>query len=492
MHTFIQTQKQTQQASSVSASANSRACSSQSQTVRSILQLQRKTGNQSVQLIPMASTPADPYEQEADRVAEHVMRMPDTTVQKQAETSPPFQTKTIADTVTPLVRRQPEAKEEKETVRDSVVAQQGNSGITEDIRLLSGKGEPLSLSERTFFEPRFGRDFSDVRLHTGIQAARVSKSIEAQAFTFGRNIAFSAGHYSPGTSTGRRLLAHELTHIVQQRRFPTIQRKIKTSSGVSLKTYFTVKHPGYSVSGSIYSAPAATKMSLNQQILSDLLSSNRVFTLPGNDQNDAVSSLRSHIGSREATVNFAKKRSYRFAAGKKMEMNTDFWGRTAEGKWAPRKKPGLDEKTTALNAYKDLNINAKEYAIACHAAAQITMWVGSNYTALKRDNNVDDNDWIPGDWGYIKNLLHKSHSSSPLAINKTPGEEGENIICTGKNEFWGHSSDKNPYASLAGWFKRIIALGNSLPRLMKWRDRTQIGLATKTQSPSAKAMSPIN
>ena len=79
-----------------------------------------------------------------------------------------------------------------------------------------GGGAPLPTSERAFFEPRFGRDFSDVRIHTGAAADTSARSIQARAYTLGRDIAFAKGEYTPSTPAGRRLLAHELTHTVQQ------------------------------------------------------------------------------------------------------------------------------------------------------------------------------------------------------------------------------------------------------------------------------------
>src|SRR6185503_3554264 len=69
---------------------------------------------------------------------------------------------------------------------------------------------------RAFFEPRFGANFSQVRVHTDTQAARTASSINAKAFTIGRDIAFAAGQYAPHSGEGQRLLAHELTHVVQQ------------------------------------------------------------------------------------------------------------------------------------------------------------------------------------------------------------------------------------------------------------------------------------
>lgn len=90
------------------------------------------------------------------------------------------------------------------------------SGTESTIRSLQGGGSALSASERSYFEPRFGRSFENVRIHDGAQADVASRAISARAFTLGNDIAFAKGEYRPGTRDGRRLLAHELTHTVQQ------------------------------------------------------------------------------------------------------------------------------------------------------------------------------------------------------------------------------------------------------------------------------------
>lgn len=79
-----------------------------------------------------------------------------------------------------------------------------------------GGGQPLSPSLRAFFEPRFLRDFGDVRVHTDPEATEAAERIHAQAFTHGRDIYFGAGRFQPHSREGRRLLAHELTHVIQQ------------------------------------------------------------------------------------------------------------------------------------------------------------------------------------------------------------------------------------------------------------------------------------
>lgn len=79
-----------------------------------------------------------------------------------------------------------------------------------------GGGRPLPAVTRSFFEPRFGADFSGVRIHTDGEAAQAARSVSARAFTLGRDLVFGTGQYSPETTSGKQLLAHELTHVLQQ------------------------------------------------------------------------------------------------------------------------------------------------------------------------------------------------------------------------------------------------------------------------------------
>jgi len=77
-------------------------------------------------------------------------------------------------------------------------------------------GAPLDPATRAFMEPRFGHDFSRVRIHSGPAAGEAARSVSARAFTLGQDVVFGAGEYAPGTQAGRRLLAHELAHVIQQ------------------------------------------------------------------------------------------------------------------------------------------------------------------------------------------------------------------------------------------------------------------------------------
>lgn len=86
--------------------------------------------------------------------------------------------------------------------------------------VLRSPGQPLDASIRAFMEPRFGHDFSRVRVHTDSGAAESARTVNALAYTVGRSVVFGAGQYSPGTAAGKRLLAHELMHVLQQAPLP--------------------------------------------------------------------------------------------------------------------------------------------------------------------------------------------------------------------------------------------------------------------------------
>lgn len=172
--------------------------------------------------------PDDVYEREADRVADAVMRMPDSQTQAaeacEAAACPrveeaTLQAKTLSDRINPLVQRQNEEDEAEELLQTKEVAghtPEVTFRAAAEIASMQGGGQPLPPSERAFFEPRFGKDFSHVRIHTGAGAAESAKAVNAQAFTTGQHVIFGLGEYRPGSASGRKLLAHELTHVVQQ------------------------------------------------------------------------------------------------------------------------------------------------------------------------------------------------------------------------------------------------------------------------------------
>jgi len=105
--------------------------------------------------------------------------------------------------------------EKKKLQRRASGSAQGTAPpIVHDV--LRSSGQPLDTPTRAFFEPRFGHDFSRVRVHSDERAAESARSVNALAYTVGHDLVFGAGQFTPGTNVGQRLLAHELTHVVQQ------------------------------------------------------------------------------------------------------------------------------------------------------------------------------------------------------------------------------------------------------------------------------------
>jgi hypothetical protein len=232
----------------------------------------------SIQTKLTVNTPGDEFEREADQVADQVMRM---SMGSMSESPPSIQRMCTSCSneidERPIQRMCKECDDElqrKEASNPSVKISTGpgspgaqrlcddceeemqrqesdhsepelTNAVESQILTLQSGGEPLPAQARSFFEPRFGRDFSDVRVHVDASAAVTAQSVNALAYTRGNHIVFGAGHYQPNTSTGRRLLAHELTHVVQQRQggSATVQRScgaaVPAGSCTSAASVFT-------------------------------------------------------------------------------------------------------------------------------------------------------------------------------------------------------------------------------------------------------------
>lgn len=208
--------------------------------------------------------PGDAYEREADAVAEKVLNMHDAPVQAKAlpvthvqrkcaaceeeqkkdiqrkcahceeedknlqrkEQAPEQNTVLVQDVNTdqhvataPVQRKCAHCEEEEKKMQrkeESPQTTSADSGLNDYVSNLSGRGHTLPDDVRGYYEPRFGYNFNNVRVHTDTVAAKSAQSINALAYTTGSNIVFNSGQYAPQSDTGKRLLAHELTHVVQQ------------------------------------------------------------------------------------------------------------------------------------------------------------------------------------------------------------------------------------------------------------------------------------
>jgi hypothetical protein len=158
-----------------------------------------------IQRKPTISSPDDPSEREADDVADAVMRV--------AEPAP------IGSAPTALQRKCAQCIDEEKTIQTKH-APSANAEAELDagaaVRAAERGGAPLPGEVRSYFEPRFAHDFSAVRVHADGPAADGARAVQARAYTIGHNIVFGSGEYAPGTVEGKRLLAHELVHVVQQ------------------------------------------------------------------------------------------------------------------------------------------------------------------------------------------------------------------------------------------------------------------------------------
>ncbi len=150
----------------------------------------------------------DPMEHEADAVADKVMRMPE----------PPL-----------LQRKCTGCREEEKALQKKELPVHASGSQSSELppvvhEVLNSSGHPLDTSTRTFMETRFGHDFGTVRVHNDAKAAESARSVNAAAYTVGSDVVFGAGQYAPHATAGQRLMAHELTHVVQQRQ-STVPRR---------------------------------------------------------------------------------------------------------------------------------------------------------------------------------------------------------------------------------------------------------------------------
>lgn len=175
------------------------------QVVQRLLNRQRRTevghGGASAPIIQPKLTvgPAhDHYEEEADKVSSQIMRT--SSIQRSPAIS--------------KIQRKASSKDGFET----------DSNFESELKRTKGQGQPLPDSTRSEFESKFGSSFKNVRIHTNTQSNQLNRAIQAKAFTHGNDIHFASGQYNPNSSDGKRLLAHELTHTIQQTGGQTLQR----------------------------------------------------------------------------------------------------------------------------------------------------------------------------------------------------------------------------------------------------------------------------
>ncbi len=265
-----------------------------------------------------ATHPGDSYEQEADGVADRVVSAyPVVGMQRvslQNNSSPASM---------PAISRMPQSTASTETI-----ANEGISYVAGEIDRRPGGGQPLPTGVSAYMGKSIGADFSDVRVHTDSRAALMSGRINAQAFTHGKDIYFNRGMYNPSAKAGIHLLAHELTHVVQQRGVQTIQRKMaapvvsdKAHQGVLTKIIATgqqaKKHDP--ASKKVKEAQAAAKPPANEK--QSLAQANKITEMEQQepapfDENKFKAALRQKISALQLNT---LKEAEDFKANKRAE-----------------------------------------------------------------------------------------------------------------------------------------------------------------------------
>ena len=169
--------------------------------------VQRLFKSGSVQAKLSISQPDDPYERQADRVADAI-----------TSTAEPMLARKCASCESTGSSCASCAAEPEETIQRKIESSASTASASTPANPVHSldAGEPLHRATRAMMEPRFGSDLSQVRVHADARAAESARSVNALAYTVGRDIVFGAGQYAPQTSTGQKLLAHELTHFMQQ------------------------------------------------------------------------------------------------------------------------------------------------------------------------------------------------------------------------------------------------------------------------------------
>lgn len=180
------------------------------------------------------NTPGDRYEQEADRIADRVLNMNEVgDIEKDGNRQ--IQRKSLSDEITSTnglntQRKCSQCEEEDELVQRKSINTQPTtttSSFNAQLNATRGSGNSMNDSTNQYMSSRFGVDFSHVNIHTNDKAAKMSQSINAKAFTLGNDIYFNKGEYNPHSNEGKKLLAHELVHTVQQKSKQKLVQKVE-------------------------------------------------------------------------------------------------------------------------------------------------------------------------------------------------------------------------------------------------------------------------
>jgi hypothetical protein len=390
--------------------------------------------------------PNDRYEQEADRVASQVVQQlhRPASIQRSDELDETIQTKSML--------QRP----------DAIGSGEASTQLSSEINNHRGGGQPLDIGLQQSMGQAMGADFSMVRVHTDGQSDRLNRSIQAKAFTTGHDIFFRQGEYNLGSRGGQELIAHELTHIMQQRGCGTGENKIQRSGVKSELKESDEKFKDFQETTKEIND---LRNAVAQNLYHQYKPTNGVsvdYNIQGTVRDKSKKNISENFAKRKAQglnhwSDTAINSALRIYA--ELESATDV---------ANNFGLGYHDITLGINTDTEADVTVATYAnevkrIDSPALAAVDKHVTEGSVQLaKRVKTPHDQqkvkDWIlkleiansENSWPYtpakLKNLIHQKKPPSMLSIQSTAGDrilKYENSKATVKYSYWVNS--KNPY-----------------------------------------------
>jgi hypothetical protein len=375
--------------------------------------------------------PGDKYEQEADRVASQVVEQihapasaqstQGQSVQRQEESEEEIQAKpSITDIqrspLSPEVQR--EAMPEEDELQAKSILQRGEASTDLDAAINSarGGGQPLDAGLQRSMGQAMGADFSGVRVHTDAQSDQLNQSIQAKAFTTGQDVFFRQGAYEPGSRGGQELIAHELTHVVQQNAEAT-----KTP----LPSHQLPQHPSAKTPLSSVTNPTIQR---TRYIVYRQLPLKKIVNKK--DQNSAIKKIKAGLKQKFPLYEGEQREDYKnalldalIAIGKEGNDVNLFKAHVAGINTSERKRVGNQAKGIAELEKKHMNNNVK--------------WIGAHL--VKDAWGGEDNLWNVVAWPQSTEDIWARKFEAPLDLAFQLGKADEaqiEIAVTKEDETW--------------------------------------------------------
>jgi hypothetical protein len=292
------------------------------------------------------------------------------TIQRKADNSAPvLQRKCSCGGSAGMEGECEECKAEKQLQRSSTGAGPATAPASVE-NILQSSGSPLDRETRSFFESRLGCDFGKVRIYTDAEAASSARSVAAKAYTVENKIVFNSGQYSPHTQEGRKLLAHELTHVVQQTRGAASSPASKVPPKVQRKVILKKAEMSAKERQAFLRAHRWTNPALAAQVMEEMAAAGDSFDFENDDE------LKTEIIKRLSTVHHMEESQQtvekipgdkRAAFGYPFNRASDLYGPRVN--YAAREywEPGVpDNYAVRTDKKKNKDVRSKSRSEACH------------------------------------------------------------------------------------------------------------------------------